>query len=386
MNPLLQLHTHGQSYWLDNLTREMLVEGTLRHRVETEDLRGVTSNPAIFHKAISGGEEYDEAIDRLAADGLSVLEIYEQLTVTDVQGACDVLRPVYDTSGGVDGYVSLEVSPHLAHDTDGTLQEARRLFAAVDRPNVLIKIPGTPAGVPAIEEALYDGLNINVTLLFSITAYEAIADAYVRALERRVEEGRSIDDVASVASFFLSRIDTLTDARLEAVSDDGDADGRSELAALKGQAAVANAKLAYQNFKRRIESERWVALARQGARPQRMLWASTSTKDPEYRDVKYVEPLIGPHTVNTMPESTIRAFVDHGTVADTVEEGVEKAHRVMSCLADAGVDFGSVTDELLEQGVEKFVKPFDALLEALAAQSGGVGTAAPVVTAGESGS
>jgi transaldolase len=363
----------------------MLVEGTLRHRVETEDLRGVTSNPAIFHKAISGGEEYDEAIDRLAAEGLSVVEIYERLTVADVQGACDVLRPVYDVSQGVDGYVSLEVSPHLAHDTDGTLQEARRLFAAVDRPNVLIKIPGTPAGVQAIEEALFDGLNINVTLLFSIPAYEAIADAYVRALERRLEAGRALDDVASVASFFLSRIDTLTDARLEELADAVDPGARSELVSLRGQAAVANAKLAYQNFRSRIESARWEALAREGARPQRMLWASTSTKDPEYSDVKYVEPLIGPHTVNTMPESTIRAFVDHGTVAETVEEGVDEAHRVMDRLADVGIDFDAVTDALLEQGVEKFVKPFDALLEALAAQAASEGAGGSVVMAGESG-
>jgi transaldolase len=365
MNPLRQLREHGQSYWLDNLSREMIVDGELERRIREEDCRGVTSNPAIFHQAISQGAEYDPDIEAFAREGLSTAEIYERLTVADVRSACDLLRGVYDASDGLDGYVSLEVSPHLAYRTDETLVDARRLFQAVGRPNVLIKIPGTPAGVPAIEQALFEGINVNVTLLFSIGAYQAIAEAYLRALERRLEEGLPIDRVASVASFFLSRIDTLTDELLSASGPTGDGGGQTDL---KGQAANANAKLAYASFQRTIQSERWLALQQRGALPQRMLWASTSTKDPAYRDVKYVEPLIGPHTINTMPEVTIRAFVDHGTVETTIEDGMAEARNTMLRIEAAGVDFDGVTAELLEQGVQKFIQPYDTLLNALEAR------------------
>jgi transaldolase len=365
MNPLLRLHEYGQSFWLDNLTREMIQNGELERRITDEGLRGITSNPAIFNKAISGGEEYDEDIGRFAAQDLSVEAIYERLTVADVGAACDQLRPVFEASGGGDGYVSLEVSPHLAHQTDATLDEACRLYGEVDRPNVLIKIPGTPAGVPAIRRALVAGVNINVTLLFGIDAYEAVAEAYLGALEERLTAGHRVDDMASVASFFLSRIDTLTDKQLEELRDRPGAEDTT-IDALLGQAAVANAKLAYRSFMKILESDRWRRLADAGARPQRMLWASTSTKNPAYRDVKYVEPLIGPHTINTMPESTISAFEDHGRVADTVASGMDEAAQTMAGLKRAGIDFKAVTRQLLDEGVSKFILPYDALLENLA--------------------
>jgi transaldolase len=364
MNPLLRLWNAGQSFWLDNLSRGMIRDGELARRVAEEGLRGVTSNPAIFHKAITEGDDYDDDIARFGAANLSVEDVYERLVVADVQAACDVLRPVWAESGGVDGYVSLEVSPHLANDTEGTLAEAVRLNLAVDRPNVLIKIPGTPAGVPAIRQAVFEGVSVNVTLLFAIGAYDAIADAYVEALEQRLDAGRSVDDVASVASFFLSRIDSLTDSRLEELAG-AHPDRADDFRDMMGEAAVANAKLAYESFQNRIGSDRWARLAEAGATPQRMLWASTSTKNPDYPDTKYVEPLIGDLTINTMPESTIEAFMDHGVVADTVGTGMDEARDVMQRLSDSGIDFGDVTDTLLEEGVEKFVVPFDRLLESL---------------------
>ena len=367
MSALLRLLDYGQSYWLDNLTRGMLADGTLARRVETEGLRGVTSNPAIFHNAITGGAQYDDDISRFAAAGLDVEEVYDQLTITDVQGACDVLRGVWEASAGVDGYVSLEVSPHLANDTRRTVEEALRLFEAVDRGNVMIKIPGTPAGVPAIRQALFEGVNVNVTLLFSITAYEAVAEAHAEALEQRIEAGRDVAGVASVASFFVSRIDALVDARLRALADAAGADD-IRFRTLLGEAAVANAKLAYQSFMGRLAGERWTRLARRGAHPQRMLWASTSTKDPSYSDVKYVESLIGDLTVNTLPEKTINAFRDHGRAGATLTEGVPEARRTMERLAAAGIDLDEVTDQLLAEGVEKFADPFDRLLASIEAR------------------
>ena len=369
MNPLLELIEHGQSYWIDNLTRTMIRGGELERRVAKEGLRGVTSNPKIFSQAMSQGEAYDDQIRELVAAGKSVSEIYEELVVTDIQGACDVLRPVYDSSDGADGFISLEVSPYLAHDTEASLEEARRLFGAVDRPNLLIKIPGTPAGTPAIEQALYEGINVNITLLFSIDAYQAVAEAYVRALERRLDEGKPVDRMASVASFFLSRIDVLCDELLNhrirprVTSAEGP---RPEQ--LLGRVAVANAKLAYERFKGIFAGDRWQRLADAGARVQRVLWASTSTKNPLYSDVKYVEPLIGPHTVNTMPNRTIAAFADHGAVADTVEEGMDEARQVLADLAAVGIDLGRVTDQLIEEGIRKFVDPFDKLMGVLAAE------------------
>lgn len=365
MSALLQLQEHGQSYWLDNLTRGMLVDGGLARRVETEGLRGVTSNPAIFHNAITGSAQYDEDIARFTARGLGVEDVYDRLTIADVQGACDVLRSVWESSGGVDGYVSLEVSPHLANDTEGTVREARRLHDEVARENVLIKIPGTPAGVPAIRQALFEGVNVNVTLLFSIAAYEAVADAHTEALEQRIEAGRPVDDVASVASFFVSRIDALTDRKLDALADAAEGDS-ARIQALLGKAAIANAKLAYVGFQQRLATDRWARLARLGARPQRMLWASTSTKNPAYSDVMYVEPLIGDLTVNTLPEKTIDAFRDHGRVAGTLTEGFDEARRTMAELAAVGIELEEVTDQLLSEGVEKFAVPFDRLLASLA--------------------
>jgi transaldolase len=364
MNPFLQLITCGQSYWLDNLTRAMITSGDLARRVREEGLRGVTSNPAIFHKAIAGSEDYDSQIRELATAGKDVAEIYERLVVTDVRDACDVLRPVYDASQGVDGFVSLEVSPHLAHDTEGTMLEARRLSQAVRRPNLLIKIPGTLAGIPAIEEMLYEGININITLLFAIDRYVTVADAYVRALERRLAQGKGVERVASVASFFLSRIDVLTDELLGELMAKT-ADPAAER--LLGKFAIANAKLAYQRFKGKVAGKRWRALEEKGARVQRLLWASTSTKNPRYSDVYYIEPLIGARTVNTMPNETIAAFADHGRVVkDAVESGADEARQVLADLERLGVDPARVTDQLLREGAQKFIDPFDKLMGTLA--------------------
>ncbi len=367
-SPLLQLLDHGQSYWLDNLTRGKIRDGELERRVSKEGLRGLTSNPSIFHKAISGGEEYAEQIDELARQGLDPYAIYEQLVLTDIRDACDILRPVYDESEGADGFVSLELSPYLAHDTAGSMRDARRLFAAVDRPNLLIKIPGTPAGTPAIEEMLYEGVNVNITLLFSIEAYEAVAEAYLRALERRLEEGKSVRDVASVASFFISRIDVLVDQILGHHIRPGEIPDGPRPEELLGRAGIANAKLAYESFLRIRDGDRWQRLEAAGARPQRMLWASTSTKDPLYSDVRYVEPLIGPHTVNTLPDATIAAFSDHGTVADTVTDGMDEARGTMRRLGEVGVDFDAVTWQLMNEGVEKFIAPFDELMATIAGE------------------
>ncbi|WEX74163.1 transketolase [Sinorhizobium numidicum] len=368
MNRMTELSAHGQSCWMDDLTRRMITSGELAQRVE-QGLRGITSNPAIFEKAMAEGTDYDSDIARAAAAGHSTQEIYEDLITTDVRNACDILRPVYDQSVGADGFVSLEVSPHLAHATQASIDEARRLWALVDRPNLFIKIPGTAAGVPAIEQLLFEGININITLLFSIAGYEAVADAYMRALERRLDAGQPIASVASVASFFLSRIDVLVDELLQhrTVPDAGAGDGFNP-EQLLGRAANANAKLAYQRFKRTLASDRWKALADKGARVQRMLWASTSTKNPVYHDLMYVEPLIGPFTVNTMPKKTIAALLDHGMIKETVEHGIDEAKEVMADLERAGVKFDQVTAQLENEGVEKFIRPFDSLMRQLAAK------------------
>ncbi len=364
MNPLHALLEQGQSYWLDNLTREKIISGELQDRVENQGLRGVTSNPAIFMKAISGSDAYDEDIRQLGADGLSAGEIYEHLAIDDIQSACDILRPVYDESDGVDGYVSLEVSPHLARDTKATMEEARRLFGKVDRPNCFIKIPGTKEGLPAIEEMLYEGININVTLLFSIERYEQVAQAYIRAMERRADDGNSLDDVASVASFFLSRIDVLVDEKLQSIAEDTPDESVKGIALdLRGETALASAKIAYQRFKRIFSGDPWERLADQGARVQRPLWASTSTKNPEYSDVLYVENLIAPHTVNTLPDETIEAFRDHGKVQpNTIEQGVDEAREILRQVEQIGLSMDEVTDQLVEEGIEKFVAPFEQLM------------------------
>ena len=367
MNPLLRLATCGQSYWLDNLTRGMIKSGALQKRVTEEGLRGITSNPSTFHKAIARSKDYDPQIHQLIKEKRSLSDIYERLVVTDIQDACDILRPVYDASDGVDGFVSLEVSPHLAHDTEGTVAEARHLYAMVNRPNVFIKIPGTAAGVPAIEQMLYEGVNINITLLFSVPRYEAVAQAYMRALERRVAEAKPVKNVASVASFFLSRIDVLVDQLLgHRIRPDSRRDGSPRPEQLLGKVAIANAKLAYQSFKRIFSGARWQALENQGARVQRPLWASTGTKNPDYGDVRYVEPLIGPYTVNTMPEDTIAAFADHGVVKEnTVEADLEEVRWVLQALDTVGVNFDCATWQLENEGVQKFIEPYDALLNTL---------------------
>lgn len=365
-NPLLQLIEHGQSYWLDNLTRGKLAGGEIGRRVRDEGLRGITSNPAIFHKAISGSRDYDAQIrDAVAADRPAD-EIREAIMVADVRAACDALRPVYEDTAGGDGFVSLEVSPHLAHDAQASIAEARRLHAAVARPNLLIKIPGTLAGLAAVEQCLFEGINVNITLLFSVPRYEAVAEAWLHALERRLEAGLPVAGVASVASFFLSRIDILADALLaHRFGTAHEAQARS----LLGKVAIANAKLAYQRFLQMAAGERWKKLAAHGARVQRLLWASTSTKNPAYRDVMYVEPLIGPHTVNTLPDETIAAFADHGQVAATLEDGVDEARRTMATLEALGIDFAQVATQLENEGVQKFIDPFDALTALLAEKS-----------------
>lgn len=369
MNPLRQLSDHGQSFWLDNLSRHMIQKGELKRLVVESNLCGVTSNPTIFNKAISKSRDYDAHIRQLTEAGRSTHEIYEALVTTDVRDACDVLRTVYDQTNGADGFVSLEVSPHLAHDAEGSIAEAHRLHAAVNRPNLFIKIPGTASGVTAVEQLLFDGINVNITLLFSIESYEAVAYAYMRALERRLAGRKPIDKVASVASFFLSRIDIAADQLLEHRIHMGrptTSESEFDLSRLMGKTAIANAKLAYQSFKRILGRDRWHALARNGAKPQRMLWASTSTKNPDYNDVMYVEPLIGPYTVNTMPNETITAFSDHGKVADTVEEGVQEARVVMKDIEAAGIDFHMVTVQLENEGIQKFIDPFDALMTTIA--------------------
>lgn len=365
-HPLRALNTFGQSVWLDNLSRPLIRSGELKRLVQEDGISGVTSNPAIFNKAMTGGNAYDEAMTSLARDGMSTTSIYEELAMTDIREACDVLRPVYDRAEGGDGFVSLEVSPHLAADTQGTIDEARRLWRDVDRRNLMIKIPGTPEGVPAIAACLEQGISVNVTLLFSLQAHEAVIDAHMQALEARAARGEDLSSVASVASFFLSRIDVKLDKQLGILAADGPQADKAR--SLLGQVAVANAKLAYRLWQEKMDTDRWRALAAAGARVQRPLWASTSTKNPDYPDVMYVEPLIGEHTVNTLPDETIDAFRDHGKAAATISQGVEQAQTIMADLAALGIDINQVTDELVREGIEKFVTPFDELLAALNAK------------------
>jgi len=375
MSRLARLHDHGQSFWLDSLSREMLEDGSLAARVRDQGLAGITSNPAIFEKAMASSPLYDEhirtALDQLKAQGSDAAEtnaepLYEQLAVADVRDACDLLLPVHEQSDGADGFVSLEVSPHLAFDAVNTMRKARELWDAVGRPNLLIKVPGTPPGLHAVEELLYDGINVNITLLFGRGAYGATLESYLRAMERRLEHGRELRSVASVASFFLSRIDTAVDAELKQRIDPSvEPRLREQAQALLGRAAVANAQLAYRDFRAVLAEERWQRLAAAGARPQRVLWASTGTKDPNYSDVMYVEPLIGPDTVSTMPEKTAKAFDKHGEVAETLGGSVADAEQVMQGLEHLGIDFDAITYQLVGEGVQKFIDPYDELLETL---------------------
>ena len=365
-NPLVDLQQQGQSVWLDYIRRKALLSGDVKQLIENDGLRGMTANPAIFQAAIAAGDDYDGTIETMVKAGAEPVAIYEQLAVEDIQEACDQFRGVYDSTDGLDGYVSLEVSPLLAHNTEGTLEEARRLWAWVNRPNLMIKVPGTEAGVPAIETLLAEGINVNVTLLFAIEAYDAVAWAYIRALERRVAEGRPVDRIASVASFFVSRVDVLIDPTLDKkAAATSDAAEKAKLEGLRGKAAIANARLAYQSFKKIFGDARFAALKARGARVQRPLWASTSVKNPAYSDLLYADSLIGPDTVDTMPRETLEAFRDHGTVKNTVEDDIDGAKATLADLEAAGVSMKAVTDQLEKEGVEKFEQAFDALLKGI---------------------
>jgi transaldolase/glucose-6-phosphate isomerase len=362
-NRLLQLQRFGQSPWFDYISRPLIAGGSLKRMVDRDGLGGVTSNPSIFEKAMGSGTEYDREILELAHQGLSAAQIFDRLAVDDVRAACDVLAPVYLGTGGDDGFVSIEVSPRFAYDTEGTIAEAQRLFTAVDRPNVMVKIPGTKEGVPAVRASLEAGLNINITLLFSMSQYEAVVEAYLDALEERLRRNLTLRGTSSVASFFVSRVDTLGDAlldeRVEATEDVGE---RRRLEALKGRAAVANSKLVYERFQSFLNARRWQLLAPAGAKVQRVLWASTSTKDPAYKDTMYIDELIGDNTVNTIPEATWKAFREHGTAARTVDKHLDDAHRVLRELAGVGIDMETVGARLQEQGVELFTKSFDGVI------------------------
>jgi transaldolase/glucose-6-phosphate isomerase len=366
MNPLVQLRECGQSPWYDYIRRGMITSGQLQTLIDQDGLMGMTSNPAIFEKAITGSTDYDEAIQRAVSDLIGVKGIYERVAIQDIQNAADVMQPVYESSQGRDGYVSLEVSPDLAFDTQGTIEEAVRLHAAVARKNVMIKVPGTPEGLPAIEELLTRGININVTLLFSVAMYEQVAWRYVRGLERLAANGGDVGQIASVASFFVSRIDNLIDKQLETkIKDESNVSQRAMMEGLLGKVAIANAKLAYQKFEEISGSQDFQSLKAKGARVQRVLWASTGTKNPNYLDTLYVDQLIGPDTVNTMPEATFAAFRDHGTVKNMIQEGVEEAKATMQQLADVGISMEEVTDTLLRDGAKLFVDAFDQLMSVI---------------------
>lgn len=358
-NPLRRVHQLGQSLWLDDIRRSWLRDGTFSRLIEQDALAGVTSNPAIFAKSIAEDELYREAIR--AAAGREVNAVYESLVLDDVQAAADLFLPLYRASGGADGFVSLEVSPHLADDTDGTIAEGRRLWAAFNRPNAMIKVPGTAAGLPAIRQLLADGINVNVTLLFSVARYADVLHAYMDGLSQRLQAGQPIDHVASVASFFLSRIDTLVDGKLDAL-------GTDQAQALRGRAAIASAQLAYQHFLARSASEQWQKLSAAGAKVQRLLWASTSSKDPAYSDVKYVEALIADQTVNTLPPATLEAYRDHGQPEVRIADDLSGAQQSVTALKALGIDMDEVSDQLEREGVDKFKQPFDALLAQLRKQ------------------
>jgi transaldolase len=358
---LHQLSELGQSVWIDSLSREWLRTGELRRMMDEDAVVGVTSNPTIFQKAMSEGAWYDEQLREVLAEEDDPREIFLRLAFDDIREACDLLRTVWDGTEGQDGYVSLEVEPGLAHDTEGTIEQAQRFHDTVDRPNLYVKIPATAAGVPAIEEMIARGKKINVTLIFGLDRYAEVAEAYIRGLERLVESSGDPRSVTSVASFFVSRVDTEADKRLDAVG------GHDEL---KGRLAIANAKLAYQRYQEIFSGPRWDALDARGASTQRCLWASTSTKNPEYRDVMYVEELLGPETVNTMPEETIRAFQDHGLAELTLTKDVDQARKLFMDLREVGIDYDDVTDTLEREGVQKFADSFEELLEGITAKRG----------------
>ncbi len=366
MNPLLELSKYGQSVWYDNLNRALLTSGELERMVDEDGVTGGTSNPSIFEKAVAAGDYYDSDLQRLVCEGRNVSEIYDDLTITDVQRSADVFLPVYERTGGADGYASLEVPPALAYDTDATIDAARRLFGALDRRNAMIKIPGTQAGLPAVLRCLSEGLNINITLLFGVENYEQVAWAYISALEKRWAANQPLNRIASVASFFVSRVDTMVDDLLRQKIESANSGAeREHPKSLLGKAGIANAKVAYAKYKEIFSSPRWRVLEEAGARVQRCLWASTSTKNPDYRDVMYVEELIGQNTVNTLPQTTLDAFREHGRAAATLEQDVEGAFATIRRLEEAGIDFRAVTDELQEQGVKLFADSFDKANETI---------------------
>jgi len=361
-NPLRQLESFGQSVWLDYIRRDLLSSEEFRRLIDDDGLDGMTSNPTIFEKAIDGSKAYDDQLTQLARAAKSVEEIYEALTTDDIKVAADKLRPIYDRSQGRTGYVSYEVSPLLANDTDGTVAAAHRYASLIGRPNLMIKVPSTPAGIPAIEQLIGEGRCINVTLMFSLKHYEDVANAYIRGLERRAKAGQALDRIASVASVFVSRVETLADKLLDAKLKSNPNEAN---AALRGTAAVANARLIYQRFVELFHGEGFKGLAAKGAHVQRPLWASTGTKDPKYSDVKYVEDLIGPDTVNTMPPATMDAFRDHGKPRLSVTDGIEQARQIRERFAALGIDFNEVGETLQKEGVESFSKSFEELLAAI---------------------
>ncbi|HEX2992476.1 MAG TPA: transaldolase [Anaerolineales bacterium] len=363
-NPLLKLQALGQSIWIDFIRRGMISSGELQRLIEQDGVSGVTSNPSIFEKAITESRDYDEAIRTLISERKTADEIYLQLSVEDIQHVADLLRPVYDQTTGGDGFISLEVSPGLANDTTGTIEEARRLWSLVERPNVMIKVPATQAGLPAIRQLTGEGLNINITLLFGLPRYRGVADAYISGLETLTASGGDLRQVTSVASFFLSRIDVLLDPILEEKKRSGGPQAE-QAGRLQGQAAIASAKVAYQIYQEIFESERFKKLAEQGARAQKLLWASTSTKNPAYPDTKYVEPLIGPETINTVPIETLEAYRDHGNPQRTLDQNVREAYHTLEDLSRIGIDLDAATQRLEEEGVEKFVGAHDRLIAAL---------------------
>ena len=365
-NPLVQLKTQGQSVWYDNINRAQLASGEFKRLLDEDGVVGVTANPTIFEKSISSGHAYDAQMAELIGEGKSTNEIYEAMVMQDIRTVADLLRPIYDRTNGQDGYVSLEVSPELANDTDGTISEVRRFWKTVNRPNLLIKIPATPAGIPAIETALTEGINVNITLIFSLDSYRAVTEAYLSALENRNAEGKDISHIASVASFFVSRVDTLVDKLLDdKITSSSNPAEKEQMQALQGKAAIANARLVYQEFKRIFSTPRFETLKHSGARVQRPLWASTSTKNPAYRDVLYAEQLIGPDTIDTMPLETIENFRDHGVVARTIENDLPAAKAELDALEKLGISYDQVTQQLLDEGVKKFDDSFRQLFKGI---------------------
>lgn len=368
INPLLQKieQEYGQSIWMDNLNRDLIKSGELKTLIETRGLRGLTSNPSIFEKAIVGNAIYDADIEAGIKANKSVDEIYESLVFEDIRNACDHFRAIYDETEGLDGYVSIEVPPNLALESEKTLVEAKRYYKEIDRENVMIKIPGTAQGLQAVEKVIAEGINVNITLLFSVDSYVETAWAYIRGLEARVKAGEDVSKISSVASFFISRIDVKVDEAIdEKLQHVTELPQKAKLEEIKGKVAIANAKIAYQKYKEIVQSDRWQALAAKGANPQRLLWASTSSKNPNYSDVIYVDELIGPETVNTLPPATIEACADHCDVASRIETDVDQAYQLINNLPEIGIDLDQVMAELLDEGIDKFIQPFESLMSSL---------------------